>query len=161
MGNKFLNNVEIAEQECCWELLALPMTQLSVKVEFINTCPPDERAFIAKEDSVLQEMDPDSEDVRVAGNHEKYANYPAQMEDWCLADYISQVDMRTKKFVTPIDTVETYENEQIQSDGNDSASQGTESNNLFPIYLRNKVIYKCKVIHFVTNKCKVDPENYC
>ena len=72
--------------------------------------------------------------------------------------------MRTKKFVTAIDTEETYYNEQIQSDGNDSASQGTELNNLFPFYLRNKVIYKhkkCKVICFVNYKYKVDPENYC
>ena len=37
-----------------------------------------------------------------------------------------------------IDAEETYDNEQIQSDGNDSTSQGTELNNLFPIYLRNK-----------------------
>ena len=97
-------------------------------------------------------MDPDSEVVRVAGNIEKYANHPAQLEDWCLADYISQLDMRTKKFVMAIDAEETYDNKQIQSDGNDSTSQGTELNNLFPIYLRNKVIYKykkCKVIFFV------------
>ena len=97
--------MEIAEQECCWDLLELPMTQSSVKVEFISTCPPDDRVFIAKDDSILREMDPDSEDVRVAGNIEKYANRPAQLEDWCLADYISQLDMRTKKFVTAIDMV--------------------------------------------------------
>ena len=72
--------------------------------------------------------------------------------------------MRTKKFVMAIDAKETYDNEQIQSDGNDSTSQGTELNNLFPIYLRNKVIYKhkkCKVIHFVNYKYNIDPENYC
>ena len=63
--------------------------QSSVKVEFISTCPPDDRVFIAKDDSILREMGPDSEDVRVAGNIEKYANHPAQLEDWCLADYIS------------------------------------------------------------------------
>ena len=146
--------MKISEQECCRDLLELPMNQLSVKVEFISTCPPDDRVFIAKDDSILQEMNPDSEDIRVAGKIEKYANHPAQLEDWCLADYISQLDVRTKVF----------DNEQIQSDGNDSASQGTECNNLFPIYLRNKVIYKCKkckVVHFVNYKYKVDPENYC
>ena len=133
MGNKFLNSGEIGEQECCWDLLELPMTQSSVKVEFISTCPPDDRVFIAKGDSIIWEMDPYSEDVRVAGHTEKYANHPAQLEDWCLAYYISQLDMRTKKFVMAIDAEETYDNEQIQSDSNDSASQGTELNNLFPI----------------------------
>ena len=76
MGNKCLNSVEISEQECCWDLLELPMTQSSVKVEFISTCPPDDRVIIAKDDTILQNMDPDSEDVRVAGNIEKYAKHP-------------------------------------------------------------------------------------
>ena len=47
-GNKFLNSVEMSEQECCWDILELPMTQSSVKVEFISNCPPDDRVFIAK-----------------------------------------------------------------------------------------------------------------
>ena len=42
-------------------------------------------------------MDPDSEDIRVAGNLEKYVNHPAQLEDWHLADYISQLNMRKKR----------------------------------------------------------------
>ena len=48
-------------------------------------------------------MNPDSEDVRVTGNTAKYTNCPVQLEDWCLPDYVSQLDMRTKKFVTAID----------------------------------------------------------
>ena len=64
MGNKFLNSVEMSEQECCWDLLELPMAQSSVKVEFINTCPPDDRVFITKDDTLLANMDPDSEDIK-------------------------------------------------------------------------------------------------
>ena len=94
MGNKFLNSVEISKQECCWDLLELPMTQSSVKVEFIGTCPPDDMVFIAKDDTFLQNMNPDSEDVRVAGNIEKYAKHPKILEDWCLADYVSKLDTR-------------------------------------------------------------------
>ena len=52
MGNKFLNAAETSEQECCWDLLELPMTQSTVKVEFISTCPPDHRVFIAKDSSI-------------------------------------------------------------------------------------------------------------
>ena len=80
MGNKFLNSVEISEQECCWDLLELPMTQSSVKVEFVSTRPPDDRVFIAKDDTIVQNMDPDSEDARVAGNIEKYAKCPKTLE---------------------------------------------------------------------------------
>ena len=74
MGNQFLNSVEIAEQECCWDLLELSVTQSSVNMEVMSTCLPDDRVFIAKDNSILQEMDQDSENVRVGGNIEKYAN---------------------------------------------------------------------------------------
>ena len=76
VGNKFLNSVEMLEQECCWDLLELPMTQSSVKVEFTTTCPPDDRVFIAKNDTLLANMDPDSEVIKVAGNIKKYAKCP-------------------------------------------------------------------------------------
>ena len=81
MGNKFLNAAETSEQECCWDLLELTMTQSSVKVEFISMCPPDDRVFIAKDNSTLQEMELDSEDVRVTGNVARYAKQPSQLED--------------------------------------------------------------------------------
>ena len=37
IGNKFLNCLEMSEQECVYSLLELPITQSSIKVEFINT----------------------------------------------------------------------------------------------------------------------------
>ena len=37
IGNKFLNCVEMSEQECVYSLLELPITHSSIKVEFINT----------------------------------------------------------------------------------------------------------------------------
>ena len=65
IGNKFLNGLETAEQECFWDLLELPVTQSSVKVEFISTCPPGDRVFIAKSDAILQEMSPDCEGIKL------------------------------------------------------------------------------------------------
>ena len=35
IGNKFLNCSEMSEQECAYSLLELPITQSSIKVEFI------------------------------------------------------------------------------------------------------------------------------
>ena len=83
--------MEMSEQECCWDLLELPMTQSSVKVEFISMCPPDDKVFIAKDDTLLANTDPDSEDIKVAGNIEKYAKCPKQLEYWCLADFVSNL----------------------------------------------------------------------
>ena len=38
---------------------------MTVKVEFISTCPPDDRVFIAKNGAILQEMSPDCKDIKV------------------------------------------------------------------------------------------------
>ena len=96
MGNKFLNGVQTAEQECCSDLLELPMTQSSMKVEFISTCPPDDRVFTTKNDAILQEMSPVCEDINVAGNVDRYAKHPSQLEEWCLADYVAQLDVKAR-----------------------------------------------------------------
>ena len=125
------NGVETAEQECCWDLLELPMTQSSVKVEFISTCPPDDRVFIAKNDAILQEISPDCEDIKVAGNVDRYAKHPLQFKEWCLADYEAQLDVKTMICNT------------VQQDTVDSSSQEDESTTLFAIHLgNNKLLYK-------------------
>ena len=127
------------------------MTQSSVKVEFISTCPPDDRVFIAKNDAILQEMSPDCENIKVAGNIDRYAKHPSQLEEWCLADYVAQFD------------VETRTSNTVQQDIEDSSSQEDESTTLFPIQLGNNKIYKrrkSKIIRFVNYKQKLDPENY-
>ena len=146
MGNTFFNAAEISEEKCCLDLLELPMTQSSVKVEFISTCPPDDRVFIAKDNSILQEMKAGSEDVKVAGNVERYAKWPSQLEDWCLADYVAQSD------------VETRTSNTVQHDTKDSSSAEVELTTLFPIDLgHNKILFKCKkskIIQFVKYKKK-------
>ena len=50
IGNKFLNCAEMSEQECAYSLLELPITQSSIKIEFINTSEIHDRVFIAKLD---------------------------------------------------------------------------------------------------------------
>ena len=63
MANKFLNAVESPEMEACYNVLQLPITQSSIKKEYISTCPENECVFIAKSDNILRKMDPNSEDV--------------------------------------------------------------------------------------------------
>ena len=49
IGNKFLNCTEMSEQECAYSLLELPITQSSIKVEFINRSEINNRVFIANQ----------------------------------------------------------------------------------------------------------------
>ena len=161
MGNKFLIGVETSEQECCYDLLEHPITHLSIKVEFISTCSSDDRVFIAKDDTILHSMDPDSEHVKIARNIKRYVEYTSHLEHWCLADYLSKLDTTTKK----TDTDENWE-ELLDHDSecSDNILQDEDTDSLFPVHWQNKHLYKCmepKVIHFINYKYKLDPENYC
>ena len=73
IGNKFLNCSEMSEQECAYSLLELPMTQSSIKVEFINTSEIHNRVFIAKPDHILKNMNPDSDKIKEMNNIDRYA----------------------------------------------------------------------------------------
>ena len=172
IGNKFLNCTEISEQECAFDLLELPITQSSVKVEFISTCSPDERVFIAKSEDILKSMDPQSQDIKQAGNIDRYASRPKKLEDLCLADFVSMIDMH-------------YIYKQQDSDGNSSVDESEDSDNELAeeqneisddaLYIKLKSILlikigrskqmklrrKRKVLRFVNYKYQTDAENYC
>ena len=136
VGNKFLNSVEMLEQRCCWDLLEHPMTQSSVKAQFISTCPPDDRVFLAKDDKLLANMDPDSEDIRVARNIETYAKCPKQLEYWCLADFVSNLEISSTL------TKESAHLEEVTEIDDINIDTSNFNNDLFPIHLKNTIIHK-------------------
>ena len=92
IGNKFLNCSEMSEEECAYSLLELPITQSSIKVEFINTSEIYNRVFIAKPDYMLHKMDPDSEEIKQQNNVDKYAPRPHVLKQMCLADFVALTD---------------------------------------------------------------------
>ena len=59
----------MSEQECAYSLLELPITQSSIKVEFINTSEIPNRVFITKPDYILEKMDPNSEEIKTRKQH--------------------------------------------------------------------------------------------
>ena len=136
IGNRFLIVVETSEQEHCYDLLELPINQSSVKIEFISTCKPHDRVFIAKNDELLKQLSPVSGDVKLAGNIDKYAKQPHQLELWCLADFESHLEV-TQKLSHGTDKNDSEEDNEayLQSDENNSSTQETNNNNLFPINL--------------------------
>ena len=169
IGNKFLNCSEMSEQECAYSLLELPITQSSIKVEFINTSEISNRVFIAKPDYILKNMDPESEEIKQENNIDKYATRPHILKHMCLADFVSLTD------IIYSDNKQTQSNDEMSINENtlddDNSEKDTQNTNtdklqkLFPIKLKNNRILKlhkhCKVIQFVNYKYKIDPENYC
>ena len=96
MGNVFLNGVETGQEEAAFLLLQLPMTFMSRDSVFINTSPKNERTFLVKSKKVLEQMDPDSTDIQVTGLIARYAQRPHAMENYCLADFASKVNICKK-----------------------------------------------------------------
>ena len=87
VGNKFLNAVEISAQEACYILLQLCMRKSSRQVIFVNTNVPEERVFLLKPQSVIENMDDNDENVEARGLITRYAERPDSLENICLADF--------------------------------------------------------------------------
>ena len=87
VGNKFLNAVEISAQEACYILLQLCMRKSSRQVIFVNTNMPEERVFLLKPQSIIENMDDDDENVEARGLITRYAERPDSLKNICLADF--------------------------------------------------------------------------
>ena len=169
IGNKFLNCSEMSEQECAYRLLELPITQSSIRVEFINTSEIPNRVFITKPDHILQKMDTNSQEIKQENNIDKYSSRPNILKDMCLADFVAltQTTYQYNKEILSDDDM------SINEDSSDEYTPATQTRNndtndlrtIFQIKLTHNKILKlrkqCKVICFVNYKYKIDPENYC
>ena len=60
---------------------------------FINTSPPSERTFLVKSKKELEQLDPESTDIAVDNLICSYQKRPHQMENYCLADFASKVNI--------------------------------------------------------------------
>ena len=145
-----------------YSLLELPITQSSIKVEFINTSEIPNRVFIAKPDYLLKKMDPEDDNIKQPNSIDKYANRPKQLIDMCLADFVSMTDIVQK--YKPFTSDDEQSINEYSSDEENENDQN-DNKNIFPIKLPNNRIMKLrkkhKIICFVNYKFKIDPENYC
>ena len=159
----------MSEQECAYSLLELPITQSSIKVEFINTSEIPNRVFITKPDYILQKMDPNSEEIKQENSIDKYSSRPNILKNMCLADFIAFTET-TYKYNKEI---LSDDNMSIDEDSSDEDTPATHTANtdttdlkqIFPIKLTHNKTIKLhkqrKVIRFVNYKYKIDPENNC
>ena len=87
VGNKLFNAVEISAQEACHILLQLHMRKSSRLVIFVHTNLPENRVFLLKPQSVIENMDGDDENVESRGLITRYEKRPDSIEIICLADF--------------------------------------------------------------------------
>ncbi|XP_061170324.1 uncharacterized protein LOC133179634 [Saccostrea echinata] len=166
IGNHFLNSVEVGAQEAAYLVLQMPMTKASRDVVFINTSPSDDRVILIKTDAELEKLTPNSTDVECSNVIKRYAKRPKQLENWCLADYVSQLDV-----VFPKDNEQEFtENEVNDDDDQDNKSHDEDESDLdfgetdTLVTLRNGIKIRRRkvprVIRYVRFSIKTDPENY-
>ena len=69
------------------------MTKCIRDIVFVNTSVPEERIFLLKPKAALDELPAESTDVESDNVIQRYSKRPKQLSKFCLADYVSKVDI--------------------------------------------------------------------
>ena len=100
MGNAFLNAVETSQQESAFLTMQMAVTRMSRDVSFISTSQPNDRTFLLKDYATLKDMDPESYDIQSHNLLSEYKHRPKALENYCLADFVSELRIEYPKNVT-------------------------------------------------------------
>ena len=79
---------------------------MSRQVIFLHTSPPDERTFLLKSYDILKQMNPESYDIQSHSILSEYECHLKILEQYCLADFASLLQIVYPKNVTLQDPFE-------------------------------------------------------
>ena len=169
IGNVFSNCVEVSAQEAVYLDLQIPLTKCTRDIVFVNTSVPEERIFLLKPKAALDELPAESTDVESDNVIQRYSKRPKQLSKYCLADYVSKVDIIYPKG----NKVREKVNDKNDDDQGDSSSSNESEDSLDDdnsqgsdlLYkTKNGIKYKKRkvprIIRYVKYNMKKDPENY-
>ena len=169
IGNVFSNCVEVSAQEAVYLDLQIPLTKCTRDIVFVNTSVPEERIFLLKPKAALDELPAESTDVESDNIIQRYSKRPKQLSKYCLADYVSKVDIIYPKG----NKVPEKVNDKNDDDQGDSSSSNESEDSLDDdnsqgsdlLYkTKNGIKYKKRkvprIIRYVKYNKKKDPENY-
>ncbi|KAK3090521.1 hypothetical protein FSP39_012459 [Pinctada imbricata] len=161
IGNQFLNSVEVSAQEASYLVLQMPLTKASRDVIFINTSPPDERVLLLKQLSDLEQLSPQSTDIHYQNIIARYSKRPKQLENWCLADYASQLEIKYPEKKRISEHSEEANDDDIEENQDDS-SEFSEDDTL--VTLKNGILIRRRmhdlILRYVRYNVRTDPENH-
>jgi hypothetical protein len=115
----------------------MPLTKATRQVVFINTSPPDKRTFLLKKTSELEKMSKDSTDIESNNDIKRYSKRPKALENWCLADYISQLQVNFPKNIKEND--EQYSDNESESSASENEEDTNDGTKRIKITLKNGV----------------------
>lgn len=106
----------------------MPLTYSTRDVIFINTSPPEKRTFLLKDKVELDQLPENSTDIAVDNMIKRYSKRPRQLEQWCLADVTSKLEV---KF--PEEYAKISEENETNDDNNDSENDETNDSETFDV----------------------------
>ena len=137
----------------------MPLTNSTRQVVFVNTSLPDKRIQLIKSKTVLDEMPDDLTDIVAENVIKRYSKRPKALENWCLADYISQLDI-----IYPNDDSAAKKGEDVNDDREIESDSEEFDDDLTVITLKNGIKIRCrqnnKILRYVRFSKKSDEENH-
>ena len=83
----------MSAQETVYIALQIPLTECTRNIVLINTSTPEERILLLKTKLVFDELPADSANTESDTIIQRYSKIPKQLQTFCLADYVSKVDV--------------------------------------------------------------------
>ena len=169
IGNVFSNCVEVSAQEAVYLDLQMPLTKCTRDIVFVNTSVVEERIFLLKPKAALDELPAESTDVESDNVIQRYSKRPKQLSKFCLADYVSKVDIiypkgnkvpekvNDKNDDDRCDSSSSNESEDSLGDDNSQSSDLLCKTKNGTKYKKRKVP---RIIRYVKYNKTKDPENY-
>lgn len=103
-----LKGVEMSAQEAAWFLLRQEMSRKSRDVLYIPTCFPEESVRVRKTNEEVNRLPAGSTDVWKPNVIQKYeARWPPELDNVCLADFVSKYKERRQRTTTTVTTTTT------------------------------------------------------
>ena len=174
IGNVFSNCVEVNAQEAVYLVLQIPLTKCTRDIVFINTSTPAENIFLLKPNSVLDEQPAESTGIESDNLIQRYSKRPKKPQNFCLAGYVSKVDViYPKGNKLPEKVEETNDDDNNESSSSDENEDSLEDENGAEDSHSSDLLYKAKnitryktrkvpkIIRYVRYNKKKYLENYC
>ena len=156
MGNAFLNAGETSQQESVFLTMQMAVPRMSRDVSFISTSQPNDRTFLLKDYATLKDMDPESYDIQSHNLLSEYEHRPKALENYCLADFVSELRIEYPKNVTFEDPFEdNFDDNPLNADeGNALERQVLKLPN--GIVIKKRRVWR--ILRYVNYNVKRDPE---
>ena len=109
--------------------LQIPLPKCTRDIVFINTSTPEERISLLEPKSVLNELPAESTDIESDNIIQWYSKRPKQLQKFCLADYVSKVDViYPKGNKLPEKTEEKNDDDKNESSSSDENPVANKKN---------------------------------